>query len=107
MTVISDLFVDRDKFLDKLVTTRLEIMEMYTDSKDDKDWVVAWSGGKDSTVTLGLVTEVIKALPPESRKRRVRVIMSDTKVENPILATYMRNQVDLFNRYAERERDCL
>ena len=104
MTVISDLFVDRDKFLDKLVTTRLEIMEMYTDSKDDKDWVVAWSGGKDSTVTLGLVTEVIKALPPESRKRRVRVIMSDTKVENPILATYMRNQVDLFNRYAERER---
>ena len=104
MTLISDLFIDRDKFINKLVSTRLEIMELYTDDKDDKEWVVAWSGGKDSTVTLGLVTEVIRALPPENRKRRVRVIMSDTKVENPILATYMRDQVDLFNQYAERER---
>jgi len=107
LTLISDLFIDRDKFINKLVSTRLEIMELYTDDKDDKEWVVAWSGGKDSTVSLGLVTEVIRALPPENRKRRVQVIMSDTRVENPILATYMRDQVDLFNQYAERERDYL
>src|SRR5690606_17437833 len=61
-------------------------------------------GGKDSTVVPGLVTEVVKALPPEQRKRKIHVIMSDTRVENPILGAYMHDQVKKFNAYADRER---
>src|SRR5690606_21696049 len=92
---------DKHNYQRKLVETRLDILTRYVDEKDKRDWVVAWSGGKDSTVVLGLVTEVIKALPPEQRKRKVHVIMSDTRVENPILGTYMHDQVEKFNSYAK------
>lgn len=102
--IISKMFEDSQLYINKVVQTRMDILTRYTDENDKGEWVVAWSGGKDSTVVLGLVTEVIKALPPEQRKRKVHVIMSDTRVENPILATYMHDQVKKFNAYAERER---
>lgn len=101
--IISKMFEDSQLYINKVVQTRMDILMRYTDENDKGEWVVAWSGGKDSTVVLGLVTEVIKALPPEQRKRKVHVIMSDTRVENPILATYMHDQVKKFNAYAERE----
>lgn len=102
MSVISGMIGDKHNYQRKLVETRLDILTRYVDEKDKRDWVVAWSGGKDSTVVLGLVTEVIKALPPEQRKRKVHVIMSDTRVENPILGTYMHDQVEKFNSYAKK-----
>lgn len=102
MSVISGMIGDKHNYQRKLVETRLDILTRYVDEKDKRDWVVAWSGGKDSTVVLGLVTEVIKALPPEQRKRHVHVIMSDTRVENPILGTYMHDQVEKFNSYAKK-----
>lgn len=104
MSVISGMIGDKHNYQRKLVETRLDILTRYVDKKDKRDWVVAWSGGKDSTVVLGLVTEVIKALPPEQRKRHVHVIMSDTRVENPILGTYMHDQVKKFNMYAEKHK---
>lgn len=50
---------------EKIAEARADILRMYTDESDKGEWVVAWSGGKDSTAVLGLVTSVIRALPAE------------------------------------------
>jgi DNA sulfur modification protein DndC len=55
---------------------------------DQRPWVVAFSGGKDSTLVLQLVYEMLLALEPGLRKP-VFVIASDTGVEPPNVAQYL------------------
>lgn len=57
---------------------------------DGRPWVVAYSGGKDSTLVLHLVYEVLVELGPEAFKP-VYVISSDTQVEAPIVVDYVSN----------------
>ena len=80
---------------------RSDLIKLYLDDEDERDWAVAWSGGKDSTTVMGLVVNMLEQLPPEKRKRKVHAIMSDTKMENPNLEEYMHEQVELLNKYAE------
>ncbi|MGG3561630.1 phosphoadenosine phosphosulfate reductase family protein [Neobacillus rhizosphaerae] len=80
-----------------------DIKTMYLDENDKGHWAVAWSGGKDSTAVLKLVTEAIMELPKEQRNRHVYAVMSDTVVENPELDIYMRDQLQKFNDWAKRE----
>ena len=42
-----------------------DLREMYLDDEDDKDWSLAWSGGKDSTTVAGLVIDMLSNLPSE------------------------------------------
>lgn len=49
-------------------------------------WVLAYSGGKDSTLLLQLVWEVVAALPPTNRTRPVLVVGNDTLVESPLVS---------------------
>lgn len=89
---------------EKVTVAIHDIIARWKDPSDTRDWAVAWSGGKDSTVALSLLvkaTEIMSVFDRE--KRTVRVIMSDTRVENPILAAYMHDQVDKFRKYVERE----
>src|SRR5690606_20725873 len=76
---------------------------MYLNEEDKRDWAVAWSGGKDSTVVMSLVVKMLEGLPEDQRKRRIHAVMSDTKVENPELGAYMSDQVMRLNAYAERK----
>jgi DNA sulfur modification protein DndC len=85
----------------KVIEAKAHLLRMYLDETDERDWAVAWSGGKDSTAVLGLMVEVLSSLPPEKRKRRVRAVMSDTKAENPELEAYMHDQVTKLNAYAK------
>lgn len=55
---------------------------------DDRPWVVAYSGGKDSTLVLQLVYETLIALGPKATKP-VHVVSSDTGVEAPNVAAYL------------------
>ncbi|BAB76616.1 DNA phosphorothioation system sulfurtransferase DndC [Anabaena sp. FACHB-709] len=68
-----------------------EIQELYC--LDAIPWVVGYSGGKDSTATLQLVWNAISSLPPERRNKTIYVITTDTLVENPIVATWVRNSL--------------
>ncbi|MBD2212366.1 DNA phosphorothioation system sulfurtransferase DndC [Nostoc linckia FACHB-104] len=68
-----------------------EIQDLYC--LDEIPWVVGYSGGKDSTATLQLVWNAIAGLPPEKRKKRIYVITTDTLVENPIVAAWVRNSI--------------
>jgi DNA sulfur modification protein DndC len=78
-----------------------DLKTMYLNKEDKGHWAVAWSGGKDSTCVLKLITEVVMSLPKEQRNRHIYAVMSDTVVENPELDIYMNEQVKLFNFWAE------
>lgn len=67
-----------------------ETLALMTESylADDRPWVVAYSGGKDSTLVLQLVYEMLLALGPRATKP-VHVVSSDTGVEPPNVARYV------------------
>lgn len=52
-------------------------------------WIVAFSGGKDSTLVAHLVFEMLLALPPSKRARPVHFIANDTLVESPLVVEHM------------------
>lgn len=66
--------------------TKDRIRQLYL--ADTIPWVVGWSGGKDSTVTLQLVWEVLDELPREQRHKTIHVISTDTGVEQPLVAAW-------------------
>lgn len=89
--------------VEKLAEARAYLLEMYLDESDKRDWAVAWSGGKDSTAVMGVLISTLEALPAEKRWRKVHVVMSDTVVENPVLETYMHDQVAKLSAYVKRK----
>jgi DNA sulfur modification protein DndC len=58
--------------------------------EDNLPWIVGYSGGKDSTAVLQLVWGAIETIPVEKRKKKVHVISTDTLVENPIVAEWVK-----------------
>ena len=56
-------------------------------------WIVAYSGGKDSTLLLQLVWEVIADLPPTQHGRSVIVLGNDTLVESPLVIRHLRTSL--------------
>jgi len=77
------------KVVDRLGAAKLAIREQYLAGKADP-WVVAYSGGKDSTLLLQLTWEVIADLPVSKRRRRVYVVGNDTLVESPLVIGHLR-----------------
>jgi len=64
-----------------------EIVALY--KADSRPWVIGFSGGKDSTVTVQLVWMALARLPEDERTKPVHVISSDTLVEAPVIAAYI------------------
>ena len=56
---------------------------------DARPWMIGFSGGKDSTLLVYLVMEMLKSLAPSQINRKVYIVSSDTGVENPIVRDYM------------------
>lgn len=92
----------KKSFTEIVEEARNDLMELYYDEEDKRDWAVAWSGGKDSTVVMGLVVSMLEKIPEDRRKRKIHAVMSDTKMENPNLEGHMHEQVERLNEYAER-----
>jgi DNA sulfur modification protein DndC len=67
---------------------------------DKRPWIVAYSGGKDSTLVLQLVFELFYSLKEEQRKP-VFVIASDTRVEAPNVETYLEQRITEIKHYAK------
>jgi len=63
-------------------------------------WVVAYSGGKDSTLLLQLVWEVLASLPDDMKNRKVYVIGNDTLVESPLVIRHLRTTMQKIARAA-------
>lgn len=68
---------------------------------DETPWVIGYSGGKDSTAVVQLVWLMLNELPRDKRKKPVHVITTDTLVENPVVATWVNNSIDVMRSAAE------
>lgn len=75
-----------DMNLDAAEATKRALRDAYL--ADGRPWVVAYSGGKDSTLVLHLVYDVLIGLGKEAVKS-VYVISSDTQVEAPNIVSYV------------------
>jgi len=56
---------------------------------DQRPWMIGYSGGKDSTLLVQLVFEMVSRLEPEKIEKKIYIVTSDTMVENPIVKKYM------------------
>jgi DNA sulfur modification protein DndC len=95
--------IEEISFVEKVRIAKEDLKKLYLNSEEERDWAMAWSGGKDSTVVVGLAVAMLKELEPSQRKRKIHAVMSDTVVENPILDSYMHDQVKKLNDYIEKE----
>ncbi|MBL9153024.1 MAG: DNA phosphorothioation system sulfurtransferase DndC [Verrucomicrobiales bacterium] len=78
-----------------------EIRELYT--ADDVPWIIGYSGGKDSTAVLQLVWSAIEGLPEEERRKTVHVISTDTLVENPVVASWVSQSLEVMKGMAKNQ----
>jgi DNA sulfur modification protein DndC len=88
-------------FKETILALHEEIRDLYT--ADDVPWIIGYSGGKDSTATLQLVWDAIAKLPPEQRHKTVYVISTDTRVENPIVSTWVANSLKTMKKAAAEQ----
>lgn len=72
-----------------------EIKEQFLEEDNRRPWIVAFSGGKDSTAMLMLVWEALAKLNDIERKtREVYVICNNTLVENPRVLQFVNKQLN-------------
>ena len=71
---------------------------------DSRPWLIGYSGGKDSTLLLYLVFEVVNELPASQRTKKIYAVTSDTMVENPVIKKYMHKSSELINKCSEGKK---
>lgn len=79
-----------------------EIQELYC--LDNIPWCVGYSGGKDSTAVLQLIWNAIAEIKPEKRTKNIYVITTDTRVENPIVSTWVINSLKKMKETAQAQK---
>jgi putative sulfurtransferase DndC len=77
----------------KLEHIRLDLLDEYK-QPHSYPWVVGYSGGKDSTLVLQLVYEMLLDLAPGDRKRDIHIVANDTLVESPLIIKYLDKMID-------------
>jgi len=85
---------------DYIVNIENEILDQYVNDKSPRPWIIAFSGGKDSTMVLQLVWNSLKKLPPNLRNRHIFVICNNTLVENPKILRFVKDQLELIKAAA-------
>lgn len=78
--------------LEKLHAIQAELREEYL-SPHFAPWIIGYSGGKDSTLLVQLVFELLIDLAPGDRTRPIHVLCNDTLVESPVLMSYIDGQL--------------
>ena len=56
---------------------------------DNRPWMIGFSGGKDSTMLVMLVFEMLATLKSNQITKKIYITSSDTMVENPVVERYM------------------
>ncbi len=70
---------------------------------DSREWIIGYSGGKDSTVVVQLVFQMLLNLPAEKRHKKVHIVSSDTLIENPMIIDYLKNASELIGKSAHEQ----
>ena len=72
---------------------------------DTRPWVVTFSGGKDSTTVLQLVTEMLLELRMDNiETKKVYIVSSDTGVEMPVIEDYTTNKLTQIDKFIKKEK---
>ncbi|MGK9231954.1 DNA phosphorothioation system sulfurtransferase DndC [Inquilinus limosus] len=84
----------------KLASVRTELLAEYR-AQHAYPWIIGFSGGKDSTLVLQLVFEMLLDLAPGDRRRPIHVVSNDTLVESPILMSHIDRMLDRIRAVVE------
>lgn len=90
-----------ESMAEKLARAQRDVRDEYLDESQSYPWIVGYSGGKDSTLVLQLVMEMLLSLAPSDRRRQVHVLANDTLVESPILTDYLDRTLEQIRSAAE------
>ena len=74
----------------------------YVYKYDNRPWLIGYSGGKDSSLLVSLVVEVVMRLPEYERNKKIFIVTSDTGVENPIVKNYMHTSSEKINEFSRK-----
>lgn len=88
---------------DRLASVRRDLLAEYQ-TPHLHPWIVAYSGGKDSTLLLQLVWETVASCPADTWKRPILVIANDTLVESPLVVRHLRDSLAKIGRAAKQAR---
>jgi DNA sulfur modification protein DndC len=80
-----------------------DILDQYLGDPNPRPWIVAFSGGKDSTLLLHLLWNALTNVPAKQRVRPVHVVCNNTLVENPRILQYVKTQLGLIRAAATRD----
>jgi len=71
---------------------------------DNREWIIGFSGGKDSTMLLQMTWEAVREIPEEYRKKQIHVVANDTLVENPIIIDFLDETLVKIQEQAQKEK---
>ncbi|WNJ17168.1 DNA phosphorothioation system sulfurtransferase DndC [Pontibacter sp. G13] len=77
-----------------------EMKEQYLACDNNRPWIVAFSGGKDSTTLLQLLWYALQEIDSTDRKRQVYIICNNTLVENPSVLKFVEEQLSAIQKAA-------
>ncbi len=80
-----------------------EVMETEYGKKHNDPWIVAYSGGKDSTLLLQLTWEIVLSVDPKHRQRHIYVVANDTLVESPLVISHLKKSLAVIQEAARRD----
>ena len=83
------------------INSIIEEMEMVY-KNDARPWIIGYSGGKDSTLVVQLVFQMLLGLPKADRNKEIYVVSSNTLVENPIILEYLKESHKLIAENARK-----
>lgn len=63
-------------------------------------FIVTWSGGKDSSLVVKAIFEMLESLPEKHRFRQVHIVSSDTMLELPNIKEHLEENVYDMREYA-------
>ena len=67
-------------------------------------WIVAYSGGKDSTLLLQLVCELLLSLPKAKSRKDIHIISNDTLVESPLVIKHLDKNLALLKQFRDKHK---
>ena len=79
-----------------------QVQDLYL--ADEVPWVGGYSGGKDSTAVLQLIWVALAGLPAGQRRKPVHVISTDTLVENPVVAAWVAQSLEVMAAAAQEQQ---
>lgn len=85
---------------EKLNRARFELLDEYL-QPHNHPWIVGYSGGKDSTLVVQLVFEMLLSLAPSERRRPIHIVANDTLVESPLVISHIQRSFQYFSDAAD------